>query len=362
MPGPSHKYSAACWTGAELRSRQQEWTKEWDRSAVEALVELSGKSEFSSPEALARTAQAIRTQTGRALQVGALSLPQSLSNLVRAVREALLEGYGFVVLTEFPISEVGYPATAKSFAVFSSLVGSLRSQNAQGHLLGHVRDVGADSKDPNTRIYQTNKRQTFHTDSTDAVGLMCINAALQGGQSMLVSGEAVYREFNRRRPDLRARLFEPVATDRRGEVPEGEKPWFEIPVFSWFEDKLTALYQRQYIESAERFVGAPVISEQTREAFDLLDEIMNDSDMFLAMDFQVGDMQFVHNHSLLHDRTAFVDHVEPERRRHLLRTWMSLPGDRSLPPAFRQRYGSIEVGDRGGIRIPGSPLSLCIEP
>jgi hypothetical protein len=62
-------------------------------------------------------------------------------------------------------------------------------------------------------------------------------------------------------------------------------------------------------------------------------------------------MQFVYNHSMLHDRTAFVDWPEPERRRHLLRLWLSIPGDRLLPPVFAQRYGSIEPGNRGGIKV-----------
>ena len=69
--------------------------------------------------------------------------------------------------------------------LFSALLGSLRSQNAAGHLLGHVTDVGADVNDPTTRIYQTNERQTFHTDSTDCVGLMCVRTAKSGGASMV---------------------------------------------------------------------------------------------------------------------------------------------------------------------------------
>ena len=38
-------------------------------------------------------------------------------------------------------------------------LGNLRPQNARGHLLGHVRDVGLSSRDPNVRIYQTRERQ-----------------------------------------------------------------------------------------------------------------------------------------------------------------------------------------------------------
>ena len=84
-------------------------------------------------------------------------------------------------------------------------------------------------------------------------------------------------------------------------------------------------------------------------ALDLFDEVADDPSFHLRMELQVGDMQFVHNHSLLHDRTAFVD--KPGSPRHLLRLWLSVPGDRELPDVFAQRYGSTEVGDRGGIVV-----------
>ena len=44
----------------------------------------------------------------------------------------------------------------------------------------------------------------------------------------------------------------------------------------------------------------------------------------LAVTFQMerGDMQFVNNRFVLHSRTAFEDHAEPDRRRNFLRLWM----------------------------------------
>lgn len=83
----------------------------------------------------------------------------------------------------------------------------------------------------------------------------------------------------------------------------------------------------------------------------MFDRLANDPRLNFTMRLEPGDMQFVYNHPLLHDRTAFVDWPEPERRRHLLRLWLSIPGDRPLPPCFAQRYGSIEVGNRGGIVV-----------
>ena len=72
-------------------------------------------------------------------------------------------------------------------------------------------------------------------------------------------------------------------------------------------------------------------------------------------------MQLVHNHTILHDRTAYEDWPEPERKRHLLRLWISPEGARSLPAAFAERFGSIEIGNRGGIRASNTVLKTPLE-
>jgi hypothetical protein len=214
--------------------------------------------------------------------------------------------------------------------------------------------MGLSSKDPAVRIYQTSERQTYHTDSCDVVGLLCLKTARRGGLSTLVSSTTIFNEMRRRRPDLLALLFQPVATDRRGEVPTGMQPWFEIPVFSWHQGYLTAIYQRQYIDSAQRFAEAPRLTPDHVAALDLFDALANDPALNLHMEFRPGDMQFVHNHTLLHDRTGFDDWDEPEHRRHLLRLWLACPGARPLPAVFAQRYGKVDIGDRGGIIVPGT--------
>ena len=55
------------------------------------------------------------------------------------------------------------------------------------------------------------------------------------------------------------------------------------------------------------------------------------------MQLEPGDLQFVYNHGLLHDRTGFEDWPDVEDRRHLLRLWLSAPNDRPLPAIFRER-------------------------
>ena len=287
-------------------------------------------------------------------------LPEFGAHLAE-LQKTLIAGIGFQLLRGLPVADYAPEMTAAIFFGIGVHLGKARSQNAMGHLLGHVRDIGADLNDRNVRIYQTARRQTFHTDSSDAVGLLCVHPAMEGGDSQLVSTVSLYNEMQRRRPDLVPLLFEPIAMDRRGEVPAGEKPYFEIPVFSWHEGYLSALYQRQYIDSTQKIPGAPPLSEAKIEALDLLDSLTNDPTLHFAMRLEPGDMQFVHNHSLMHDRTAFRDWPAPKPRRHLLRLWLSIPGDRPLPDVYKQRYGSVTIGDRGGIITPDTKLTLPIE-
>ena len=157
-----------------------------------------------------------------------------LAQRLARVHDELLDGRGFVLLRGLPVQAWGRRRSAIAFYGLGAHLGLARSQNAQGHVLGHVRDLGLSSSDPNVRIYQTHDRQTFHTDSADIVGLLCLQTARRGGLSALVSSTTLYNELRARRPDLAAELFKPLATDRRGEVPPGAKPYFEIPVFNWF--------------------------------------------------------------------------------------------------------------------------------
>ncbi len=288
-------------------------------------------------------------------------LPTLGPRLQRVLAE-VLNGRGFVLLRGLPVQRWGPKRAALAFLGLGLHLGNLRPQNAQGHLLGHVRDQGLSSKDPNVRIYQTRERQHYHTDSSDIVGLLCMQPARKGGLSSLVSSVTIFNEMRRRRPDLARLLFEPVETDRRGEVPPGQRPYFRIPVFNWYAGQLTTIYHRTYIESARRFPGVPALTPAQVEALDLFDGLANDPALHFHMEFWAGDVQLVCNHSLLHDRTEFADWPEPERKRHLLRLWLAPQEARPLPPAFAERYGSVVPGSRGGIEVPGSRWTISWEP
>jgi hypothetical protein len=288
-------------------------------------------------------------------------LPTVGPKLARICNE-VINGRGFALLRGLPVERWSIREAATAYFGIGCHFGNARSQNAKGHVLGHVRDLGLNAtKDPTARVYQTSERQTYHTDSCDIVGLLCLKTSKSGGASALVSSMAIYNEMLKRRPDLLAHLFEPLHTDRRGEVPAGQKPWHDIPVFNWYEGRLSALYSRRYIESARRFSEVPPLTREQIEALDLFDALAEDPVINMQMTFRPGDMQWVHNHTMLHDRTAFEDWPEPARKRHLLRLWLAVPGARPLPKIYAERFGKVDVGDRGGIIVPGAVLNAPLE-
>lgn len=337
----------SAWRGEDMAANPNRW-----------LINLSSDD-------IAELEQAAHSYLAKTKEIGQITkerfpLPQFGKHLEK-LKETLIHGIGFEVLRGLPVEKYKQEFAATIFCGVGAHLGSARSQNAMGHILGHVRDIGADANNPNTRIYQTAERQTFHTDSSDVVGLLCIREAMEGGESLLVSTSAIYNEMRSKRPDLAALLFDPIATDRRGEVPEGQKPYLEIPPLNWHNGFLTGFYQRQYIDSAQRFPDALRLTPKYVEALDLFDTLANDKRLHFSMKLQPGDMQFVYNHALLHDRTGFRDWPDASKKRHLLRLWLSVPGDRPLPDCFKQRYGSIEIGNRGGIITKDTKLHVPLD-
>lgn len=288
-------------------------------------------------------------------------LPVLAPALAGCLKE-MLEGRGFVMLRGFPVQRYSREEQAIAYLGLGAHFGRARSQNAKGHLLGHVKDLGLDISDPKVRYYQTSRKLEYHTDSVDVVGLLCLKTAKAGGESFIASSMTVYNEVLARAPELLPALFQPFPTDRRGEVPEGMKPWFDMPVFHFHAGRLSCIYVRQYIESAQDlFPEARRLSAEQVAAMDLVDSLVNDPQIHLRMAFLPGDMQFLHNHQILHSRNDFENWPEPERHRHLLRLWLAPPGARPLPEVFAPRYGSVTPGERGGIVVPGTRFKVPLE-
>ncbi|KAG2428214.1 hypothetical protein HXX76_011894 [Chlamydomonas incerta] len=186
--------------------------------------------EAAVAQVLAEEEAAGRDPTRRLARLGPADFPlPRLAPRLEALRQELLHGLGFALLRRLPVERYSRLQAAAAFMGLGSHLGAARSQNGSGHVLGHVTDLGLSSSDPSVRIYQTRERQTFHTDSCDVVGLLCLREAAASGDGLLVSADSLFNEMRRRCPELMARLLAPMPHDRRGEVPAGQRPWFDIP-------------------------------------------------------------------------------------------------------------------------------------
>jgi len=319
-----------------------------------------------SPADVADVEAAAKALVARGADLGALTaddfpLPRLAARLRAILQRDVLDGRGFAVIRGLDPARLTRAENAAAFLGIGAHLGAARPQNAMGHLLGHVKNVGRSGNDPTARLYQTNERQTYHTDSADVVALMCLQPAKRGGRSNVVSSVAIYNAIRAQAPELARTLFEPIETDRRGEAAQGERPYFTIPVFNWFEGHFAAIYQRQYIESARRFEEVAPLTAKQRAALDMLDSCANDPAFHVEIDFHPGDIQLVNNHVLLHDRTAFEDWPEPARRRHLLRLWLAPQAAQPLPPIFAERFGSTTPGARGGVSVPRAKWNVPLD-
>ena len=116
------------------------------------------------------------------------------------------------------------------------------------------------------------------------------------------------------------------------------------------------LFRSPHITLAQRFPEVPRLTPKQIEALDLFDELVARPDFQLATNFQPGDLQFCNNHVAMHARTSFEDYEEEDRRRHLLRLWLSVPNSRPLSPLMGHIYKDRRPGAvRGGFesRVPG---------
>jgi hypothetical protein len=109
--------------------------------------------------------------------------------------------------------------------------------------------------------------------------------------------------------------------DRR--TGDGPDSFYQQPVYAIGSDgRLSTCYGPDYMHSAQRGAHVPPLSPEQLTALEILDQLHNDHRYRLTMDLRAGDLQLLNNHVILHSRTAYQDHGDPERRRHLMRLWL----------------------------------------
>lgn len=310
----------SAWRGAELHGSDG-WSHELAAADVEELAAaLAG----------------VRTRGLSTTAVTRADFP--LPGLAPRLEEART-GRGLFVLRGLPPDRFDEAARETIFWGIGTHLGQPVSQNSHGELLGHVADQGRTYGAANTRGYQTRARLDFHTDRCDLVGLLCQRRAREGGLSSVVSTMAVHDEILRSRPDLLAVLYRGFHYSEReaADSPDGVT-LHRIPVFSRQDGVLSCRFIRNPIETGATRRGVPLTGPE-REAVELMSTLSARQDMRLDMMLEPGDMQFCNNYVTAHSRTEFSDWPEPERRRLMVRLWLSFAERRPLAADFGEHDG-----------------------
>ncbi|WP_448658439.1 TauD/TfdA family dioxygenase [Sphingomonas sp. CJ99] len=250
-------------------------------------------------------------------------------------RETVDFGRGFVLVRGLRTHLYSDALSAAIYYILGLHMGDPIRQNEMGDVIDHVYATSDKTMDdPTARSSKVRDKLVYHSDSSDIVALMCLRPAREGGLSCLVSGAEIYNEILRRRPDLAPLLLEPFHWDWRRQDSESPELTYTSPVISMTEGVFSMYAGSLYILTAQEYPGVPQLTADQIEVLRLFDEITYEPGMAIEMDFRPGDIQWLSNYAALHARTSFSDWPEPQRRRHLLRLWLSSKTDRPVVPNF----------------------------
>lgn len=274
----------------------------------------------------------------------------SIDLIVPEILARLEDGRGLVVLRGFPALNYDKAQLRRIFWGLGLHLGTAVSQSSKGDLLGDVMNFGADVNSTTGRGYMSKQALGFHTDTADVVALMVLRAAKSGGLSLICSSVAIRNEIARTRPDLLEVLYQPFHWSWKGQEAPGEPPYYQQPIYSDHAGKFSARDIKTHIFSAHQdHPELGELSAEQMEALKLVNTLAHDPKFHFSMMFEPGDIQLLNNHVTYHSRTEFEDFDEPDRKRHLLRMWLSVPNSRELSAAMSPIYRDQQGGEvRGG--------------
>ncbi|KAL5335704.1 hypothetical protein BJX70DRAFT_310797 [Aspergillus crustosus] len=298
-----------------------------------------------------------------------------LQERMDALRRDLLDGKGFFRFRNLPVRKWGLLKSAVAYMGLGTYLGYFVSQNGRGHVLGHVKDLGEDpTQTHRVRIYRTNARQFFHTDAGDMVGLLCIAKSLSGGESDIVSTHHVYNVLQREHPEVIQTFAEPNwYFDRKGEVSEGQEPWYKGAVMYLETDpKNPRVYTKldpNNVTSLSRYntgpdAQIPPLSEKQKYALEVLERTCKEHSLHMIL--EPGDIQFLHNPHVFHARTSYTDYPagsvdedgNPRPQRHLMRLWLGVPESEG---GWKIPFADTDNKKRGGVQVNGQPPKCPID-
>lgn len=251
--------------------------------------------------------------------------------MIERVRHRLDHGLGFVILDRLPVDRWQAQEITDLYWLLGNLLEPPVAQEWSGRMIYDVRHDGKPYTD-DTRGALTPEGLEMHNDSSmgeapaNYISLLCLQTARSGGMSSLSSAYAAHNHFMREHPDLVERLYRPFYRDRQQYQAPGAQQTNHYPIFTLEERGLRIRFNSRVIRRGYAKTGQTLDNAGT-EAVDIMDGFLSDPAHRHDFWMERGQIQILNNRVIVHGRTPYVDHDEPERRRHLMRLWMRA-GDR----------------------------------
>ena len=265
---------------------------------------------------------------------------------VAAWRGEVQRGRGILILKGFPVADLDAEDMRLMYLGLGSHFGRPTSQSPLGDLIGEVVNIGG--HDPQERAYRSSRRLSLHTDRCDHLGMLCVRPAISGGLSGYASGLTAHNIVLEERPDLIEALYRGYYHHRFGQQAPGESLITKerIPIFSVADHVPSIILIRGYIDLAAQ-EGHARLSDVELEALDFLESVTERPDVKFELMMEPGDLCFVNNCLLLHNRSEFEDAEDPALKRMLLRLWLR-EDDRPMTPGVLEHKGMAGIVRQDG--------------
>ena len=251
----------------------------------------------------------------------------SLAAEMQRLRHQLDQGIGFVVLH----TGLAETLSERDFEIVGwalcNYFGQIMRQGIDHDLrLFTVADKGTANNDP-TRIGASAKRSAKHSDNGCLeprppcyLGLYCYQSSDQGGESTIISAQAILRTIIEERPDLLDCYFQTYHFRApQSHVWPSKGPTIQKPILEFKDGELLVHYARVMITPGMEMAGQPLSPVQV-EALDFLDEVLERPELNFQTLLRPGDMLVMNNLAFLHGREAFSPGTVGGR--NLKRYWM----------------------------------------
>ena len=215
----------------------------------------------------------------------------------------------------------------KLFAAHFGLIDRERHRSMRDHELVDICVASAGERPRQGFIPYTTRRLLWHTDGYYKYGypgarpiramiLHCVRQGRKGGENELLDPEIAYIRLRDENLDyVRALMADDAMTIPEFIEEDGRKrPASQGPVF-WVD--ADGQLNMRYTERSRHIVWAD--DETTRKAVAFLRELLRSDDEPFLFRVRMKPGQGLLCNNVLHTRTAFVDHDEPEKRRLLYR-------------------------------------------